>query len=87
MRHVRASILGYVADTQNRVVEGLTAAEVDKALKVASVSPEDCHQVSNLLEAIESAEYGAGKSSDPMSTIDLASALIAKIAPVLGRGS
>jgi BatD DUF11 like domain len=87
MRHVRASILGLVADTQNRVVDGLTASEVDKALLAVSVSHDDRQNVSTLLESIESAEYGAGKSSDPNATIALASELVTKIAPILGRGA
>ena len=87
MRHVRSSILGFVADSQNRVVEGLTALEVDKALKAASVSEEDRQKISKLLQSIESAEYGAGQSTDPTATIATASALIARLAPVLGRGT
>ncbi len=87
MRQVRSSILGLVADMQNRVVEGLTASEVDAALKAASVSDQDRNKLSNLLQSIESAEYGGAQSSDPSANITAASELIARIAPVLGRGA
>lgn len=87
MRHVRLAIVGLVADTRNRIAEGLTPANVDAALAEASISADDRSAVAHLLESIEGAEYGAANSDNAAQTIDQASSLVARIAPRLERGS
>ena len=86
LRAVRSAILGLVADLQNRVAEGLTAADVNSMLAAASINDDDRTAVVNLLEAIESAEYGAGQTRDPSVAIEETGKLIARIAPRLERG-
>ena len=86
LRQVRSAIVGLVADIQNRVAEGLTAADVNTTLAAASVNDEDRTAIVKLLESIESAEYGAGQSTDPIVAIDEASRLISRIVPRLERG-
>ncbi len=86
LRQVRSAIVGMVADMQNRVAEGLTAADVNTTLTAASVNEDDRTAIVKLLESIESAEYGAGQSTDPITAIEEASRLISRIAPLLERG-
>ena len=86
LRQVRSAIVGLVADTQNRVAEGLTAADVNTALAAASVNDDDRKAIVKLLESIESAEFGAGRSTDPAGTIEVAARLISSITPRLERG-
>ncbi|WP_010584182.1 BatD family protein [Schlesneria paludicola] len=84
---VRAALIGFVADMQNRIAEGLTSTDVDAALTNASVPADVGQAVRQLLEAIEAAEYGAGGSvNDPRVTIETAEAVIAKLTPYLERG-
>lgn len=85
LRLVRTSILGLVADTRDRVEEGLTTSEVDDLLSTASVPAGDRSEVARLLESIESAEYGAGQAAEPASAIENAASLVARIAPLMER--
>ena len=86
LRQVRSAIIGLVADLQNRVAEGLTAADVNTTLAGASVNDEDRMAIVKLLESIESAEYGAGQSADPIVAIEDAAKLITRIALRLEHG-
>jgi tetratricopeptide (TPR) repeat protein len=86
LRQVRSAIVGLVADLQNRVAEGLTAADVNSTLTAASINDDERLAVVKLLESIESAEYGAGESTDPIGAIEEAAGLISRIAPRLERG-
>ncbi len=86
LRQVRSAIVGMVADIQNRVAEGLTAADVNSTLVSASVDDDDRTAIVKLLESIESAEYGAGQSTDPNVAIEETSRLISRIMPRLTKG-
>lgn len=85
MREVRSAVVGLVADSYNRVSEGLTTADVDQLLLSAKVSDDERRTIKELLQSIEASEYGAGLSKDPASTIEEASKWIARIAPQLER--
>ena len=85
MREVRSSIIGLVADSYNRVSEGLTTADVEQLLASAKVAEDERRTIRGLLESIEASEYGAGLSKDPPATIEDASKWIARIAPLLER--
>jgi hypothetical protein len=84
---VRAAIVGVVADLSNRIAEGLTSVDVAAAMTSASVPDTDRAAILNLLELIESTEYGATLSADPTSMIESAAALIARVYPFLERGA
>lgn len=86
LRQTREAIVGFVADTRNRIAEGLTSSDVENLMLEASIPVEDRTAVSQLLESIESSEYGAAHSADVSSTIETASTLISRIAPRLERG-
>ncbi len=85
MREVRAAVIGLVADSCNRVSEGLTTMDVDQLLATAKVADDDRRTIRELLESIEAAEYGAGLAKDPASTIDDASKWISRVALLLER--
>ena len=87
MRQIRAALVGLVADTQNQVVEGLTAADVRRILQDVDVSEVDQHAANQLLETIEGTEYGGGDSVNVMSSLEIATKLIDSISPVLHRRS
>ncbi len=86
LRSIRAAVVGYIADMQNRVAEGLTASEVDSILAATAVSVEERAGVVRLLEAIESAEYGSGKAAEAPAMIDSAAWFISSLARPLERG-
>lgn len=85
--HVRAALIGLIADTRNKVADGLTTSGAADLLSEAAVPADDRAAVLSLLEAIESAEYGGGHSTNPATAIDTAASLIARIAPHLERGA
>ena len=87
MRQVRSAIVGLIADFRNRVAEGLTTTDVEATLSSAPIADEDRAAILQLLESIESAEYGAGQSADPTATVNEAAKLIARISPRLERGT
>ena len=87
LRQIRAALLGLVADTQNQVVEGLTAADVRRILQDVGVSEVDQHAANQLLETIEGTEYGGGDSVNVTSSLEIARNLIDSISPVLQRRS
>ncbi|MFO0999424.1 MAG: BatD family protein [Planctomycetaceae bacterium] len=87
LRQIRAAILGLVADTQNLVAEGLTAADVGRILQKAGLSVVDQAAVTQLLESLEGAEYGGGEHLSVPSSLDNADKLIDRISPVLQRRS
>ncbi len=86
MRHVRSAIIGLVADTGNRIAEGLTTSDVGECLSAAAVPMENQKALVQLLESIESAEYGATQSADVAAAIEFAAAQIARVASYLERG-
>ena len=85
LRAVRSAIVGLVADTQNRIVDGMTVADVRDALVTANVPTDDKASVEKLLSTIESSEYGAGYELDATALIREATQLIDRIAPYLQR--
>ena len=87
LRQIRTALLGLVADTQNLVAEGLTAADVGRILKNAGISDVDQSAVTRLLEALEGAEYGGGECVSVSSSLETAEKLIDRISPVLQRRS
>ena len=87
LRQIRTALLGFVADTQNLVAEGLTAADVGRTLQKAGVSDVDEREMTQLLESLESAEYGGGESVSVPSSLENAEKLIDRISPVLQRRS
>ena len=87
LRQIRAALVGFVADTQNQVVEGLTAADVRRILQNVGVSEADQHAANQLLETIEGNEYGGGDSVNVTSSLEIANTLIDSISPVLQRRS
>ena len=87
LRQIRAALLGLVADTQNQVVEGLTAADVRRILKDVGVSEVDQNAANQLLETIEGTEYGGVDSVNVTSSLEIATKLIDSISPVLQRRS
>jgi len=86
LREVRAAILGLVADTGNRIADGLTIRDMSVAMQACSVRQEDSRRVEKLLERIESAEYGASDLSDTAMMIEEASELVIRVSPFLERG-
>jgi hypothetical protein len=87
LRQIRTALLGLVADTQNLVAEGLTAADVGRILQKAGVSDVDQRAVTQLLETLEGAEYGGGENVSVPSSLENAEKLIDRISPVLQRRS
>ena len=85
LRAIRSSIVDLVADTGNRLSDGMTSADVMHALEFAKVPTDDVNSVRKLLDLIEAAEYGAGDKIDSTSLIKDASKLIDRIAPFLER--
>jgi hypothetical protein len=87
LRAIRSALVGLIADMQNMVGEGLTASEADAVLARTPIAAAERAQVSRLLEAIESAEYGSGIASEVSGMIDSAEGLIKSLARHLERGS
>ena len=85
LRAVRSALVGLVADLRNIVAEGLTASEADAALLEAGVPEEPRKALSDLLGAIESAEYGSGVTTEAPAMIESAEKLIQSLARSLGR--
>ena len=87
LREVRAAILGLVADTGNRIADGLTTADVNAAMSAAAVPTEYRSRLQKLLESIESAEYGASDTADSSGFIKEALELVDRVALFLERRS
>lgn len=85
MRQILAAFVGLVADLNNRVAEGLTAADVERALVDGEVPAADRTAIVELLELIEGAEYGGFDSINVEDSIRLATSLIARVSPLLER--
>jgi hypothetical protein len=85
LRSIRAAVVGFIADMRNIVAEGLTASEVGAVLTETAVPVNDRTAVLDLLEAIESAEYGSGKAAEAPTMIDTAAHLISRLARPLER--
>ena len=64
LRAIRSAIVGLIADMRNIVGEGLTASEADATLAQTAVPAVEREDVRQLLDAIESAEYGSGMVSE-----------------------
>lgn len=87
LRHVRSAIIGLIADTRDRVAEGLTAGEIDLILRPTAISDEDRATLIHLLESLESAEFsGASTSVDASVAISEAESWIARNASRLLDG-
>lgn len=87
LRLVRLALIGFVADTRNLIAEGLTTNDVGEQLAAASVSPDVRESYLQLLESIDSAEYGAASSIEPSTAIDAATGLIRQVSVFLERGA
>ncbi len=86
LRSIRSALVGLIADMTNMVAEGLTASEADATLAGTALPADERAEVSRLLDAIESAEYGAGMASECPSMIATAERLIPSLARHLERG-
>ncbi len=87
LRAIRSALVGLIADMRNVVAEGLTASEADTVLAETAVPAGERTAVLRLLQAIESAEYGAGVASEIPAMIETAEGLIPALARHLERGS
>ncbi len=87
LRVIRSALVGFIADKRNIVAEGLTASEADATLAQTTVPAAQRAEVSRLLEAIESAEYGSGTLSEAPAIFETAAGLIPSLARYLERGS
>jgi hypothetical protein len=87
LRAVRSAVVGLIADLRNIVAEGLTASDVEANLTQSAVPPALRMEASQLLEAIESAEYGSGTASEASAMIETAEGLIPSLARHLERGA
>jgi hypothetical protein len=87
LRAIRSALVGLIADMRNIVAEGLTASEADAALAGTAVLPATRAAVLQLLEAIESAEYGSGAAAETEAMIETAAGLVPTLARCLARGS
>jgi hypothetical protein len=85
LRMVRSAFVGLVADTHNRLVDGLTPSDVLKALEQQQVLDEDRAVVQRILSTRESCEYGAHDSMDMEKLVAEASNVIRRIGPKLER--
>lgn len=81
LRAIRSAVVGLIADMRNIVAEGLTGTEADKVLSQTAVPAAERADVLQLLETIESAEYGSNAASENPALLSRAEALI----PVLTR--
>jgi hypothetical protein len=86
-RATRSALLGLVADMRNMVAEGLTAAEADATLAETSFPADERAELRRLLDAIESAEYGAGIAVEAPAMIETARRLVPSLARHLERGA
>jgi hypothetical protein len=86
-RATRSAILGLVADMRNMVAEGLTAMEADETLAETAFPADKRAELRRLLDAIESAEYGAGITVEAPSMIETAERLVPNLARHLERGA
>jgi hypothetical protein len=75
LAEIRASIIGLVADTRNQVAQGLTSADVRRALIDAGVPEADQNSTLGLLQSIEDAQYGSGIQSGSGTSPDILDAL------------
>jgi hypothetical protein len=85
LRGVRSALIGLIADTRNLVGEGLTASEAERSLANSSVPEAERTAVARLLDAIESAEYGSGSTTETAAIVETAEGLIPRLARHLGR--
>jgi BatD DUF11 like domain len=86
LRAVRSALVGLIADMRNIVAEGLTASEADATLAGTPVPAAERAEVLQLLETIESAEYGSGIASEAPAIIETAQRLIPSLARHLQQG-
>ena len=83
---IRSAILTWIADLQGKVAEGFTSSDVNAALIAAKVSEESKKSLLELLETLESAEYGAGAGIDFSGMVAQSQESIERISPFLERG-
>ena len=86
-RLIRAAFVGFVADMKDRITEGLTKSDIERALMEAAVPDEQRSSAIKLLESIEGAEYGAGTAIDAAEASKSAALLIEQIGPILQRSA
>jgi hypothetical protein len=87
LRGIRTAILGLVADSSNRVAEGMTAADVEQALRSAQVPGSDQSEIMQILNTIESSEYGGAASVNVDEIVRNTRRLISSVAPRLERSN
>jgi hypothetical protein len=85
LRTIREAIIGLVADSTNRVADGMTSADVVAAMLAADIPKVDQTEVQRLLDQIEASEYGAGMGLDTNEMLQSARMLADRIAPYLDR--
>ena len=87
LRAVRSALVGLVADMRNVIAEGMTASDIDAILIQTRIPDAEKTALLQLLELIESAEYGSGITSDTRSIIERTEGLIPSLARHLERGA
>ncbi len=87
LRAIRSALVGLIADMRNIVADGLTASEADATIARTAVPAGERAKVLELLESIESAEYGSGMASEVPAMIETAARLIPTLARHMERGS
>jgi hypothetical protein len=87
LRTIRSGLLGLVADTTNRMAEGLTSRDVAQLLKDAKASEAEQSQVIQLLAELDAAEYGAVSNLNVSETLQRAQTLIPVLAASLAKRS
>jgi hypothetical protein len=87
LRAIRSALVGLIADMRNIVADGLTASEADATIARTAVPAGERAKVLELLESIESAEYGSGVASEAPVMIEKAAELIPTLARHMERGS
>lgn len=85
LQQIRAAFAGLVADTGNRVAEGLTSSDIEKALIDAGVTENDRTEIRELLQSIEDAQYGGGDSVNTVESLKTAATLIQRVSSPLER--
>jgi hypothetical protein len=85
LRQIRTAFAGLVADIHNRVADGLTTADIFRALQEAAVPEAIQVDTRRLLESIEGAEYGGSNAISADAAINSAITLMESIAPLLER--